>query len=508
MVGWLSLCLIALSTLLALWFLRKLSGRKNKPKKQLLPPGPWTLPIIGSLHHLMGVLPHRTFMALSQRHGPLMFLRLGEVPTVVVSSADAVALVVKTNDLKFSSRPTIPTMDILTCGGEGFAFTPYGDHWRQMRKVCIVELLSAKQVKRMEGIRAELVGNLVRYISGNASAGASNTVNVSERVTRLSNDVASEAVFGGKFARQREYLQSLDEAMSLLGGFYLVDLFPSSRLVRWLSNGERKMERSYGCMQNLIDDIIVGRKAAKAAGSLAFNANDDDLLNVLLRLQEEDSLPFPLTTKTIGAVLFEIFGAATETTGRLLEWIMSELIRHPEAMAKAQLEVRKVLGEDRAVITNNDLAELHYMRMVIKEVLRLHPPNPLFFRMAREDCKIMGYDVPKNTSVYVNIFAISRDPKYWENPESFQPERFENKNMDYNGTYSEFIPFGAGRRQCPGIQFSSSLTEVALAHFLYHFDWMLPDGATVASFDMSEKFKLTLSRKYDLHLRATPHVWA
>ncbi|PNT61827.1 ent-isokaurene C2-hydroxylase isoform X1 [Brachypodium distachyon] len=515
MEGWLSLCLMALAMLMALCFLR-LSGYKNNPKKRL-PPGPWTLPIIGSLHHLIGALPHRTLTALSRRHGPLMLLRLGEVQTVVVSSAEAVALVMKTNDLTFSSRPSIPTMDILTCGGKGFAFAPYGDHWRQMRKVCIVELLSSKQVKRMEGIRAELVGGLIRHIThtaasatGGAAGGA--IINVSEKVTRLSNDVVSRAVLGGKFAQQGEYIRTLYDALALLGGFHLIDFFPSWRLVRWLSNEERNMKKRYGRVQHIIADIVEARReATKAAGggggASCGSTNDDDMLDVLLRLQQEDTLSFPLTSEIIGAVLFDILGAATETTGILLVWAMSELARHPEAMAKAQLEVRKVLGEDhRAVITNSDLAELHYVRMVIKEVLRLHPPNPIILRMNREDCKIMDYDIPKGTSVYVNIFAVSRDPEHWENPERFRPERFENSKMDYTGTYSEFTPFGTGRRQCPGIQFSSSLAELALANFLYHFDWMLPDGETPASFDMSEKFTFTVSRRYDLHLRAIPHV--
>jgi cytochrome P450 len=118
----------------------------------------------------------------------------------------------------------------------------------------------------------------------------------------------------------------------------------------------------------------------------------------------------------------------------------------------------------------------------------------------------MGYDMLKGTNVYLNVFAVSRDPKYWESPQEFNPERFKNNSLDYNGTHFEFIPFGAGRRQCPGMKFSSSVMDVVLANFLYHYDWMLPDGVTLASIDMSEKFGLTLTRKYDLKLRAIPHV--
>ncbi|KAM3244657.1 hypothetical protein ACQJBY_056145 [Aegilops geniculata] len=502
MEGWLSFCFVVLCTLMAVWLL-KLSGGKSKAAKPRLPPGPWNLPIIGSLHHIVSALPHRKITELSRRHGPLMLLRLGEIPTVVVSSAEAAALVLKTNDPAFADRSSSVTMEILGCGGKGIVLAPYGDWWRQMRKVCIVELLSSKQVKRMEGIRAKEVGNLIRSIA--AATPTSETINISQKVTALSNDVVSRAVFGGKFTRQKEYLREIDEALALVAGFCLVDLFPSSRLVRWLTNAERDTKRSYNRIQSIVIDIMEGRKAAQASGDRTRCIDDEDLLDVLLRLQEDDSLAFPITTDIIGAVLIDIFTAGTETTGSVLEWAMSELVCHPEAMAKAQLEVRTVLGEGRSIITNNDLAELHYMRMVIKEVLRLHPPIPLVPRKCREDSKIMGYDMLEGTNVYVNIFAVSRDPKYWENPEEFNPERFEN-NMDYNGTYPDFTPFGAGRRQCPGIQFSSSLMELTLANFLYHFDWMLPDGASQAMFDMSEKFTFTVGRRYNLQVRAIPHV--
>ncbi|XBI87196.1 hypothetical protein VPH35_025326 [Triticum aestivum] len=391
---------------------------------------------------------------------------LGEVPTVIVSSAEAAALVMKTNDLAFAGRPRSATLDIFGCGERGIVFAPYGDPWRQMRKVCTVKLLSSKQVRRMDGIRPD-----------------------------------QRAVFGGKFPQQEEYLRELDEAFVLLGGFCLVDLFPSSRLVRWLSKGEHHMRRSYGHIQRINADVIEGRKAARAATQDgASSTDDDDLLDVLLRLQEKDAFTFPMTTESIGAVLFDIFAGATQTTGVALEWAMAELVRHPEAMAKAQLEIREVLGQGRAVITNSDLAELHYMRMIIKEVLRLHPPGPLIPHRVREDCKVMGFDMLEGTNVYINAFAVSRDPNCWESPEEFKPERFENNNMDYNGTYFEFTPFGAGRRQCPGILFGTSTMEIALENLLYHFDWVLPGKASPEFLDMTEKYGIIVGRKYDLQL--------
>ncbi|KAM3261215.1 hypothetical protein ACQJBY_052087 [Aegilops geniculata] len=492
MEGWLTLSLIALSTLLALRF-SKLSGGK----KQRLPPGPWRLPIIGSLHHVVSVLPHRTMTELCRRHGPMMYLHLGEITTVVVSSAEAVGHMMKANDLLFANRRTTGMQDIVGYGGMGISFAPYGDHWRRMRKVCATELLSSKQVRHMESVRSEEMGSLLRSMA--ASPGA--TVNVSQTVAALSNDVVARAVFGGKFSQQEDYINASHQVMNLLGGFSLVDLFPSSRLVRWLTSEERRIKSSLDLMQRIITDILVDRKAVRAAGN-----GDEGLLDVLLTCQEEDSLESPLTTEMITTVLFDIFGGATDTTSTTFEWAMSELINHPAAMAKAQLEVREVLGPDRTIIVSSDLAELHYMRMVIKETLRLHTPVPLLNRKNGEDCKIMGYDILKGTNIYINAYAISRDPQHWNNPEEFNPERFENNNMDYNGSCFEFTPFGFGRRLCPGITFASSVLEMALANFLYHFDWMLPDGAISESVDMSEKFGLIVRRSSDLHLRAIPHL--
>ncbi|XBI87204.1 hypothetical protein VPH35_025334 [Triticum aestivum] len=362
-----------------------------------------------------------------------------------------------------------------------------------------MELLSAKQVRRMEGIRSEEVRNLLSSIT--ASTGT--IVNLTEKLSALMNDVIAWAVFGGKCAQQGEYLRELEEVTALVGGFSLVDLFPSSRLVWLLSSGERRMRRSYGRIQRIISDIIEQRKDMRDAVS---SNDEEDLLDVLLRLHMEDSLSYPLTLEAIGDIIFDLFAGGTETSGITLEWAMSELLNNPETMRKAQLEVRQVVGQQQSVITNNDLRDLHYMRMVIKEVLRLHPPAPILPRRAREDCEIMGYKISEGTNVQVNIFAICRDCRYWDAPDTFKPERFKESSIDYKGTHFEITPFGAGRRQCPGMLFGTSTVEIALANLLYHFDWVNPAEPNPGSLDMSQKFGINVRRKFDLEIRATSHV--
>jgi cytochrome P450 len=182
---------------------------------------------------------------------------------------------------------------------------------------------------------------------------------------------------------------------------------------------------------------------------------------------------------------------------------MSELMKNPDVMKRAQDELRHNLNGKRNV-AEDDLAQLRYVKLVIKETLRLHPPAPLLLpRESMESCKILGYDVPKGTTVLVNAWAIARDPKYWEDAEEFKPERFERGTVDFKGMDFEYLPFGAGRRICPGMAFALSTMELVLSALLYHFDWELTDGSMPGELDMTEEMGITVRKKNDLHLHAS-----
>ena len=182
---------------------------------------------------------------------------------------------------------------------------------------------------------------------------------------------------------------------------------------------------------------------------------------------------------------------------------MSEMVKNPKIMKRAQEEVREVFNK-LGQASETGVKEMKYLNAIIKETLRLHPPAPLLIpRECRETCEIGGYEIPVKTKVVVNGWAIGRDPKYWTDPESFYPERFLDSSIDFRGTNFEFIPFGAGRRMCPGITYGTANMELPLAMLLYHFDWELPNGLKHEDLDMTEVFSITVRRKEDLCLIPT-----
>ena len=180
---------------------------------------------------------------------------------------------------------------------------------------------------------------------------------------------------------------------------------------------------------------------------------------------------------------------------------MSELVKNPRVLHKAQAEVRETFrGQEK--LTEDDMVKLSYLHLVIKEALRLHAPVPFLLpRECRQTCQVMGYDVPKGAKVFVNVWAIARDSKFWGDGEAFRPERFDGSSVDFRGNDFEFVPFGAGRRICPGITHGLANMELVLASLLYHFDWELP-----GDLDMTEAFGITLRRKSKLMLKAKPCI--
>ncbi|MCD7452031.1 hypothetical protein HAX54_014725 [Datura stramonium] len=485
-------------------FLFLLIQKWRKPNTQL-PPGPMRLPIIGSVHHLTSGLPHRVLKNLSQKYGPIMYLQLGEVPTVVVSSSHMAKQILKTHDLAFASRPKTMMGKIICYDCKDIAFSPYGDYWRHMRKLTVLELLSAKMVKSFSPIRQDELSNLLSSIG---SMDLDLPINLAEKLLWFMNAATCRSAFGKVCKDQHELIKLIHQAQLLSGGFELADLFPSKKFLHGISGMGSKLMKARNKIDVVLDNIINVHRENHANGrSCNGESGAEDLIDVFLRVMESDQFPVSLTNDNIKAVILDMFVAGSDTSSATVIWALSEMMKRPNVMAKAQAEVREVFKGKRTCDDDTDLEKLNYLKLVIKETLRLHPPTPLLVpRECREETQIDGFTIPLKSKVLVNVWAIGRDPENWENPECFIPERFEDNPIEFTGNHFQFLPFGAGRRICPGIQFGLALITLPLAHLLYNFDWKLPEGINARDLDMTEANGISARREKDLYLIATPHV--
>ncbi|KAL2548302.1 Cytochrome [Forsythia ovata] len=494
-------------------FITKWKKSKADTKLRKLPPGPKQLPIIGHLH-LLSLLPHRDFKEFAKKYGPLMHFKLGENSAIVISSPEIAKEVLKTQDPTFAARSLTMSTEILWYNHTDIAFSPHNDYWRQMRKICILELLSSKQVKSFASIRSDEVLKLIKSIKSSAGK----PLNLTEKIFSSTSSITARAAFG-KICKDKDTLVKLyKQGVSLAAGFQLADLFPSSKILRLFSFSRVKLWAMRRKLDAILDELIDEHKENLARmskddkglvhGESTRRGNgesgNEDLVDVFLRVKESGELDIPINYDNIKAVLSDMMSAGTNTSSSTTDWAMVELIRNPRVMLKAQAEVREIF-KGLEIIDDTDLQKLKYLKMVIKETFRMHTPVPLLPRASTKDCEVNGYFIPANARVLVNAWEMGRDPKYWTNPENFEPERFENNGVDFTGNHFEYLPFGSGIRMCPGMTFGIAGIELPLAQLLYNFDWKLPDGINPDNLDMTENYGLTVSRKQHLYVIATPY---
>ncbi|CAL5034701.1 unnamed protein product [Urochloa decumbens] len=486
---------LLLAVLLRYYFAARATG-KNR-----LPPSPPALPLIGHLH-LVGAHPHVSMRRLAAIHGggDLMLLRLGTVPTLVASSPRAAQLVLRTHDQSLASRPRSIFGDILSYGPSDVGFAPYGEGWRQAKKLVTTHLLNAKKVQSYRAAREEEVGIVIGKVRGAAMAGAA--ADMSEVLSAFTTDMVSRTVAGRSFRADgldKVFKEAMDATMAVLGGFNLENFYPglarvAGGVLMW--PGRRKAERLRDMWDEVLDRVIDEHAKVAAAGAPA--SHERDFTDVLLSVKE-----YGITRDGIKAILADMFAAGTDTAHLVLEYTMAELMQHRDIMAKLQAEVRSSIPKGQEAITEGNLTRMPYLKAVIKETLRLHPPSPLLLpHQSLEDCEIDGYMVPAGATVFVNVWAIGRDPSLWDDAEEYMPERFLNKGgaegVDFRGLDFQFLPFGSGRRMCPGMNFALASVEIMLANLVYHFDWEMPKG--VNEINMAEVFGLTVHRKDKLIL--------
>ncbi|XP_028765093.1 cytochrome P450 71A1-like [Neltuma alba] len=471
-------------------------------KKPNLPPSPPKLPIIGHIHQL-GTLPYRSFRDLSLKHGPLLWLQLGRIPALLVSSADLARELMKNQDAVFSGRFQSISARTLLYGCKDIAYAAYGESWRQKRKICVLELLSLKRVRSFRVIREEEVAEMVKEIRRACLSDTNCSVNISDLISATTNNIICRCIIGQKYdisESSGRFGTLARKEMIHLAELMVGDFFPWLGWVDVLTGKIQELKDTFKAMDGFFDEVTEDHEKV-----IKKDDEKKDFVDILLQLQRSDKLEFEPTQNDLKAILTDMFLGGNETTSTTLEWILTELWRNPRIMKKAQQEVRKVVGS-KSKVDESDINEMKYLKLVIKEALRLHPPAP--FLIPREticDAKLGGYDIPSKTLIFVNIWAIQRDPEIWENPEDFIPERFEKNQMDFKGQDFEFIPFGSGKRTCPGVAFGLASVEFLLASLLHWFDWNLPqDGSPECDIDMSETYGLTVKKKVPIFLQPIP----
>ncbi|XP_031490189.1 flavonoid 3'-monooxygenase CYP75B137-like [Nymphaea colorata] len=475
-----------------IWYFRRQNSR--------LPPGPSGWPLIGSLPAL-GAMPHHSISELAKRYGPILSLRLGTTTVVAACSASAAREFLKHNDANFLSRPSNAVSKHMPYGSHDMVWAEHGPRWRSLRKICAVHLFSNTALDDFRIVREKEVGILAASLARAGEVGE--IVGVGEAVHLCIANVLGKVLIGRRLFEggedAREYREMVLEGMQLLGVFNIGDFVPS---LEWmdLMGVAKKMKvhhrRHDGFMQRIMDEH-------------AFSSLQGDFLSVLLRLKDDpvglDGLDGKLTDIDIKALLTDLFTAGTDTSTSTVEWAIAELIKHPHVQKKVQAELDSVVGRDR-LVKESDIPNLTYLQAIVKETFRLHPSTPLSLpRIASESCEVAGYHIPKGARLLVNVWAISRDPSIWTDPLEFQPERFmpgsKYEHIDVRGNDFEVIPFGAGRRICPGVSMGIKMVQLMAATLVHGFEWELPVGQLSEALNMDEAFGITLQRTMPLKIQ-------
>ncbi|CAJ1939102.1 unnamed protein product [Sphenostylis stenocarpa] len=258
-----------------------------------LPPGPWKLPLLGNIHQFVGALPHQTLRNLANQFGPLMHLQLGEKSHIIVSSADIAKQVMKTHDAIFANRPHLLASKFFDYGGCDIAFSPYGKTWRQLKKICISELLNAKHVQSLRHIREEEVAKLVR----NMCAKEGSIVNLTKEIESVTNAIIARAADGKRCKDQETFISSMAQMLQLLGGFSIADFYPSIKILPFLTGMKSKLGRAQREIDQILENMVKDHKENKNS----HREMQEDFIDILLKTHNRE---IPLTLNNIKAVIW------------------------------------------------------------------------------------------------------------------------------------------------------------------------------------------------------------
>ncbi|KAK1427464.1 hypothetical protein QVD17_16150 [Tagetes erecta] len=457
---------ISILSILSLVYLFKLALH-NKGRNY--PPSPPSLPILGHLHQFNGPL-HRVLQRLASKYGPLMALRFGSHKVLVVTSPSAVEECFTKNDIILANRPLFLSGKYLSYNRSALGTAPYGQLWRDIRRVMTLELFSTTRLKHYMSVRQDEVRSLVKSLYQDCFQDFAK-VEMRSRVQGLTfsiimNIIADKRFYGTEEEDVKEASKFKDIIRAIFevsGASNPADFIP---FLRWFDfrGLEKRLFRLQKQSDSFLQNLIEKCKQRKR-NNIIQKGEGMTFINVMLSLQ--DSEPTYYTDNIIKANVLTLLLAGTDTSSVTIEWAISLLLNHPDVLEKARAHIDEYIGNQR-LVQETDIPNLPYIQCIINETLRLFPAAPLLVpHEPSEDCTIGGFDVARGTIVLVNAWAIHRDPMVWDDPLSFKPERFENVAIE---GYT-FIPFGMGRRQCPGSGLANRVIWLALASLIQCFEW-------------------------------------
>lgn len=489
--------LVPLSTIFWFIFSVKKLNKENPP----LPPGPRGLPLVGYLPFLGSNL-HHSFKDLARLYGPIFKVQLGTKDCIVVSSPSLVKEVVRDQDVVFANRVPIIAAETLLFGTLDIAFSNYGPEWRKMRKIFASEMLSSARLDASSYLRKQHIKKMLHETCKKAGE----LVDVGELafltlVGSVMSMIWGDTMIGDESSViNAEFRAVVNEQLELLGAPNISDLFPL--LARFDLQGiERRMKIISRRNEEMIDKAINHH-------NIGDNIQRNDFLGYLLQCTKGEDPARSLTLPQVKAMLLDTVTGGTDTTISMVEWAMAEVLQNPNVLANVQEELTEIVGL-KGLVEEAHFPKLKYLNAVVKETLRLHPPIPLLVpHCPSETSTIGGYSVPKGARVFLNVYTIHRDPQLWEDPLLFQPERFLSRSdaekMDYLGNHFQYLPFGSGRRICPGIPLAERMSVLVLASLLHAFQWKLPNDT--AEVDLTEKFGIVVKKAKPLVAVPSPRL--
>ncbi|WOG90747.1 hypothetical protein DCAR_0309991 [Daucus carota subsp. sativus] len=483
-------------------------------KVQNLPPTPFlNLPFLGHLYLLKKPL-HRKLSEISAKHGPLLLLNFGSRRVLLVSSPSAAEECLTKNDVVFANRPHLLAGKHLGYNYTSLTWASYGDHWRNLRRMASVEVFAAQRLQSSQFIRVEetriLLDRLFRASRNSDSRGSKEqSVDMKSTLFEMMLNVLMRMIAGKRYygdddvadeVEARRFKEIVTETFAVSGASNLGDFLPVMKLVE--KRGiEKKMillrEKRDQFVQELIDEHrrnMNGGDKTESGGT-----GRKSMIELLLSLQQTE--PEYYNDEIIRGLILNLLVAGTDTTVVTIEWALSLLVNNPDVLKKAQDEIDNHVGHDR-LLNESDIAQLPYLRCIITETMRMYPAGPLLVpHESSADCKVGGYFIPGGTMLMVNMWAIQNDPKIWAEPSKFMPERFEGFEGTRDGY--KFMPFGSGRRACPGEGLAMRMLGLVLGSLLQCFNWERIGKELV---DMTEGPGLTLPKLRPLVVRCQPRM--